>query len=379
MKKCIIIPDSFKGTMSSLDVCRIMKQSVLKEYPSCDAVEIPVADGGEGTVDCFLHALGGEKINVSVKGPLLSEIDSFYGISGDTAIIEMAAAAGLSLAGQEFDPSAASTYGVGQLAADAISRGCKKIILGLGGSCTNDAGTGMAAALGTKFYDSSGKAFLPNGATLNRISTIETSQTTALLKEVQLQAMCDIDNPIYGTNGAAYVFAPQKGANPEMVALLDDNLRAFAAVIRRSLGLSIDDLKGGGAAGGMGAGVYAILGAELRQGIDVVLDLIHFEELLQDCDYVFTGEGKLDQQSLGGKAVIGISKRAKKMNVPVIAVVGFIEGDLSQIYDLGITKVFSTGTDLTDKADMIELKKRCKTDLAVTMDEIIKRVVCSGL
>ena len=369
MKKCIVIPDSFKGTMSSLEVCEIMKHSILKAYPSCDVLDIPVADGGEGTVDCFLYALGGEKIKLSVKGPFLEEIDSFYGIAGDTAIIEMASAAGLSLTGEDSDPSTASTYGVGQLAADAIARGCKKIILGLGGSCTNDAGTGMAVALGAKFFDFEGKSFLPNGATLDRISHIDISEVPKILNGIQIQAMCDIDNPIYGNNGAAYVFAPQKGASREMVIMLDYNLRAFATAILRSLCLDISTLKGGGAAGGMGAGVYALLGAELKQGIDVVLNLIHFEDLLNDCDYVFTGEGKLDRQSLGGKAVIGISKRAKKKNVPVIAVAGFMDGDLNQIYNLGITKAFSTSTAIKD---LSKLKQSCKSDLAVTMEEIMK-------
>jgi len=371
MKKCIIIPDSFKGTMSSLEVCEIMKHSILKTFPSCNAIRIPIADGGEGTVDCFLHALGGETIKISVKGPLLDEVDSFYGISGDTAIIEMAAAAGLSFVTDGFNPSIASTYGVGQLVVDAISRGCKKIILGLGGSCTNDAGVGMAAALGTKFYDSRGKSFLPNGATLNLVSDIEISETAKLLKGIQLQAMCDIDNPIYGINGAAHVFAPQKGADDSMVTLLDENLHYLTHVIRHSLNIDVSSIKGGGAAGGMGAGVYAFLGAELRQGIDVILDLIHFEELLNNCDYVFTGEGKLDQQSLGGKVVIGISKRAQKKNVPVIAVVGFMEDDFNEIYSLGVTKVFKTSTSLMS---LDELKQRCKSDLAETMEKIMKEI-----
>jgi glycerate kinase len=313
------------------------------------------------------NALGGEKITLTVKGPRMTEIQSFYGIIGDTAVIEMAAAAGLHLAGTPVDPSAATTYGVGQLISDAIDKGCGNIILGLGGSCTNDGGVGAAAALGARFLDSGGKEFLPTGGTLSKISSIDLGILNRRLRGISVTAICDIDNPVYGTNGAAYIFAPQKGADAEMVFLLDENLRAYAEAIRRSLGIDVSGLKGGGAAGAMGAGVYAFFGALLKPGIEVVLDFIHFDELLEGCDYVFTGEGKLDRQSLGGKVVVGIGRRARERKVPVIAVVGFAEDGLNEIYDQGITRVFPC----TDKIMPLEnLKLRCRDDLSLAMDQV---------
>lgn len=369
MKKCIIIPDSFKGTMSSLDVCEIMKNHILEFYPKCNAISIPIADGGEGTVDCFLHALSGEKVRLQVKGPFFNEIDSFYGVIGETAIIEMAAAAGLSLAEGHLNPCIASTYGVGQLATDAIKRGCKKIIFGLGGSCTNDGGAGMAAALGTKFFNIKGETFIPTGSTLDQVFKIDISDTEKLLNGIKMIAMCDIDNPMYGENGAAYVFAPQKGADTSTVTLLDKNLRHFANIIKESIGIDVGDIKGGGAAGAMGAGVHAFLGAELKQGIDIVLDMVSFEDELNDCDAVFTGEGKLDKQSLCGKAVVGISKKAKKKKIPVIAIVGTMEQGLEAIYDLGITQVYCT---CNSPMPLEVLKKRSKSDLSKTMINALK-------
>ncbi len=368
MKKCLIIPDSFKGTMTSSEVCEIMKIKLAEVFPNCRITEVPAADGGEGTVDCFLHALGGEKIALTVNGPRKTDIRSFYGIIEDTAVIEMAAAAGLHLAGLPMDPSTATTYGVGQLISDAIDKGCRKIILGLGGSCTNDGGVGAAAALGARFLDSHGKEFLPTGGTLSKIADIDLSLLRKRLNGIHITAICDIDNPVYGPNGAAFVFAPQKGADKEMIALLDENLRSYAETVRRSLNVDVSELKGGGAAGAMGAGVYAFFGADLRPGIEVVLDFIHFDGLLEDCDYVFTGEGKLDRQSLGGKVVVGIGRRARVRNVPVIAVVGFAEDDLDEIYDQGITRVFSC-TNMIMPLEILKL--RCRDDLSQTMNRVI--------
>lgn len=368
MKKCILVPDSFKGTMSSMIVSDIMKESIIKYYPQCEIIAIPIADGGEGTVECFLKALGGEKIHIRTKGPFMTDIDSFYGISGKTAIIEIAAAAGLPLAMDRMDPLAATTYGVGQLVKDAIERGCSKIIMGLGGSCTNDAGAGMAAAMGTRFIDVQGRQFIPTGGTLAETVQIDVTETRKLLQGLEVIAMCDIDNPMYGKNGAAYVFAPQKGADKETVIALDLQLKSFAKTIKRSLGLDVSRIKGAGAAGAMGAGVYALLGGELKQGIETVLDLVEFDRLLQGCDYVFTGEGKLDYQSLSGKAVIGVSSRAKKKNVPVIAVVGAMEKNLDQIFERGVTEVYETNREGDNFSDIAE---HCREDLTRTMKKIL--------
>lgn len=367
MKKCLIIPDSFKGTMTSREVCGIMRIKLAEAFPNCRIIAVPAADGGEGTVDCFLHALGGEKIALTVKGPCKTDVRSFYGIIGDTAVIEMAAAAGLHLAGEPMDPSTATTFGVGQLISDAIEKGCRNIILGLGGSCTNDGGAGAAAALGARFLDSGGNEFLPTGGTLSEIADIELTLLRRRLEGVTITAICDINNPVYGPTGAAFVFAPQKGANAEMVSLLDENLRAYTETILRFLHIDVRDLEGGGAAGAMGAGAYAFFGASLKPGIEVILDFICFDELLEGCDYVFTGEGKLDRQSLGGKVVVGVGRRAAIKKVPVIAVVGFAEDDLYEIYDQGITRVFPC----TNKLMPLEiLRLRCRDDLSLTMNRV---------
>ena len=228
MKKCILIPDSFKGTMSASEVCSIMKESILAIYPECDIMSIPVADGGEGTVDCFLQAFNrGRKVFLKTKDPFLKQMESFYGIIDDVGIIEMAASAGFAAANGKMDPENASTYGVGELLNDAIDKGCRKIILGLGGSCTNDGGAGMAAALGTKFYDKTGETFIPVGGNLANVVRIDISETKERLRNITVEAMCDIDNPLYGENGAAYVFGPQKGADPDKVKVLDYHLHLF--------------------------------------------------------------------------------------------------------------------------------------------------------
>ena len=247
----------------------------------------------------------------------------------------------------------------------AVSGGVKKIILGLGGSCTNDGGAGMAAALGVQFYDKQGKRFTPTGGSLNQIGRIETGACEKLLEGVQIEAMCDIENPLYGPNGAAYVFAPQKGADPDMVKQLDENLCVYAQRILEATGIDVSSIKGGGAAGGMGAGAFAFLGAELKQGIGVILDLLDFEAILKDCNVIFTGEGQLDRQSLGGKVIVGIARRAKKAKVPVVAVVGAVKGDISPIYDLGVSHVFQTDPGIYKTEE--ELKRNCRKDLAGTM------------
>ena len=375
MRKCLIIPDSFKGTMSSIEVCGIMRAEVIKRFPACEVITVPVADGGEGTVDCFLQALGGEKIELIVKGPYFEQTKAFYGITGRTAIIEMAAASGLAKVEGNMNPAKTTTYGVGQLIEDALEKGCTEIILGLGGSCTNDAGAGAAAALGTKFYDHSGQSFIPVGETLGRVSRIDNSETDKILTGISLTVMCDVDNPLIGMSGAAYVFAPQKGADAEMVAMLDEQMRLFSETIRTSLNIDLSMRKGAGAAGGMGAGAEAFLGAEMKSGIDMILDMIRYEDILKDCDIIFTGEGKLDEQSLSGKAVIGVASRAKQMNVPVIAVVGAIGDGIAPAYDRGISAIFSTN----HKAVPYETAaKECRKNLALSMDNILRLLRTAG-
>lgn len=339
MKKILVLSDSFKGTLSSRDIAQIAKERLRSFFPEAEVIAIPIADGGEGTVDTFLEVLPGEKITRSVTGPDHRQIKASYALFQDTAVIEMAAAAGLPLVSQA-RPDITTTYGVGQLILDAIERGAKKIILGLGGSATNDAGCGCVSALGGSFYNARGEAFLPTGNTLSEIVRFDVS--TIDLRGAELLVMCDIDHPLYGPEGAAYVFAPQKGADPDMVELLDQGLRSLHGVIRRQLSIDVSALPGAGAAGGMGAGMVAFLGGRLRPGIDLILDLIDFDELIRDADLILTGEGKLDRQSLRGKVVSGVAQRAKDQAVPVIALVGQLGADMATDYPPGVSAVFVT-------------------------------------
>lgn len=370
IKKCIVIPDSYKGTLSSFEICKNMKSKIIENIPDCNVLTFPVADGGEGTVDCFLHALNNaRKISLTASGPFGDLIPCCYARFDNTAIIEMAQTAGLPLVENHPNPRTASTYGVGEMILHAVRNGCTQIIIGLGGSCTNDAGVGCANALGVDFYDVDGMQFLPTADTLSKIHSFDITKANQLLKHCSVTAMCDIDNPMYGQNGAAYVFAPQKGADEQCVKDLDDNLRALASVFETHLERNIAVIPGAGAAGAMGAGIIAFLGGTLKSGIDTVLDLIHFDDELKDTDLVFTGEGKIDRQSLEGKAVIGIAKRAKKQNVPVIAVVGTIGDGVADAYALGINAIFSINISATD----YHIARYHSTEnMLITMDNIIK-------
>lgn len=260
MKKVILIPDSFKGTMSSAEICTVMAQAVQEYYPDAQVHSVPVADGGEGSVDSFLQAVGGEKVSVPVKGPYFEEVPAFYGMLPDgVAVIEMAAAAGLPLVGERLHAEQTTTYGVGELMAHALERGCKRLVVGLGGSATNDGGCGAAAALGAVFRNAAGEAFVPVGATLAEVAEIDLSGLHPALASAELVTMCDIDNPLCGPLGAAHVFAPQKGADPAMVELLDAGLAHLADVVERCTGRDIRQLHGAGAAGGMGGGMVAFV------------------------------------------------------------------------------------------------------------------------
>ena len=371
MKKVILMPDSFKGTMSSSEICSIMKSEILKHFPECKVESIPVADGGEGTVECFVEAMNGERVTLSVKGPFMEDIESFYATvdGGKTAIIEMAAAASLPMVLGREDPKLTTTFGVGELIRHAVDKGCKKIVVGLGGSCTNDMAAGAAAGAGALFYDEDGNTFVPTGATLSKIKKIDISPLKKLLEGVEIVAMCDIDNPLYGPTGAAYVFSPQKGADKETVKLLDDNLRAGAEIVKAELGADVSDLPGAGAAGGMGAGMVAFFGAELKAGIDTVLDTVGFETIAADADLVFTGEGKIDSQSLRGKVVIGIAQRAKKIALPVVAIVGDIGDNMGPAYDMGVSAIYSINRVAVE---FPKAKLRSKSDLALTVDTVLR-------
>ncbi len=373
MKKAVLIPDSFKGTMTSLEICRIMEQAILTRFPEVEVVSVPVADGGEGTVEAFLTALGGEKITVTVQGPLGEPVQGFYGLLEDTAFLEMAAAAGLPLTEGNLHPELASTFGVGQLMVHAAEHGARKLIVGLGGSATTDGGCGAAAAAGVRFLDGQGRPFVPTGGTLKSIASIDVSGLHPALRNAEIRTMCDIDNPMTGLRGAAHVFAPQKGADPSAVIRLDEGLRHLAEVVRRDLEMEIETVPGAGAAGGMGGGMLAFFGSGLEMGIQVVLDTVRFDDLIRDADCIFTGEGKLDSQSLGGKVVIGVARRAKAMGVPVLAVVGDIEDPVEEAYKEGVSGIFSINRVAVPYA---QAKPRAKEDLYRTMDNLC-RFMCS--
>ena len=343
MKKFVLIPDSFKGTLDSKLICEIMSKKIKERFSSAKIVSIPVADGGEGSVDCFLSALGGKKISVTCSNPYGEKIQSFYGIinGGETAVIEMASAAGLPMVEDRKNPLLTTTYGVGELILHAAKSGVKKIIVGLGGSCTNDFGCGAAAACGIKFYDEDGEQFVPIGETLKDVKRIDFSAKDKCLESVEIVTMCDIDNPPYGENGAARVFAPQKGADEKAVLYLDDGVKHLCEVIKNACGEDLSELKGGGAAGAMGAGMVAFFHSQLKMGIDTVLETVGFDQIIEDADYIFTGEGKLDSQSLRGKVVIGVARRAKLQNRAVLAIVGGAEGDVTKAYDEGVSAVFT--------------------------------------
>lgn len=371
MKKCIFVSDSFKGTLSCLDICSIAAETVPQFFPECEVVTIPMADGGEGTVDCFIQALGAKAVVLSVTGPWGEKLNAQYAILGDTAIIEMASCAGLPLVGDRRDPSLTTTYGVGEQMRHAIENGCRKIILGLGGSATNDGGCGAAAAVGVVFKNAAGETFIPTGATLKDIQSIDVSAAKALLQGMEVTVMCDVTNPLCGINGAAHIFGPQKGADAEMIEMLDAGLGSMADVISRDLGLEVRDMPGAGAAGGMGAGCVAFFGAELRSGIDTVLDITGFDAALSGTDMVFTGEGRIDSQSIHGKVISGVARRTVEKNIPLIAIVGKIDNSADCAYTAGVTAVFST-----NRAGLPfeELKPRCREDYRHTLCDVLRLI-----
>ena len=369
MKKIAVVSDSFKGSLTSAEICAIVAEEAARFFPACEVVGLPVADGGEGTVDSFLQCMAGEKVFVEVAGPYFERVPSFYGRFGETAIIEMAAAAGLPMVGSNMNPSRTTTYGVGELVRHALEHGAKRIILALGGSATNDGGCGAAAAMGTRFFDAAGEQFVPVGGTLSKIARIDNTETVCLLDGVEVIAMCDIDNPMHGQRGAGYVFSPQKGADADMVRLLDSELVALDQTLARELGASVSVLPGAGAAGAMGAGAVAFFGAVLGPGIETVLDTVRFEERITGANFVITGEGKLDSQSLRGKVVIGVSRRAKQLNIPVFAVVGDVGDDIDEAYREGVTAIFSTNHLAIPFS---EAKKRSALDYRLTIDNLFR-------
>ncbi|MCY8102880.1 glycerate kinase [Bacillus haynesii] len=342
--KIVIAPDSFKESMTSLEAARSIEKGFKAVLSDAEYVNIPVADGGEGTVQALVDATGGDIVHQTVTGPLGKPVKAAYGLLGDgkTAVIEMAEASGLHLVppGQR-NPLLTTTRGTGELILDAAEKGVSTIIIGLGGSATNDGGAGMAAALGAKFLNRDGEESENGGGALAEIAKIDVSGLNPKLKHIQFEAACDVDNPLTGPRGASAVFGPQKGANSEMTALLDQNLKHYAAAVKAELGCEIDSIPGAGAAGGLGAGLCAFLNAELKSGVDIVLDTLSFSERIKGADLVITGEGKIDGQTVSGKTPAGVAKRARSENIPVIAFAGSLGEGCELVYDIGISALFS--------------------------------------
>lgn len=342
--KILVAPDSFKGSLTAIEVCEAIKEGIQLVEPNAEVVTLPIADGGEGTLEAMSYATRGEVIYKRCTNPLGEKIEAKYTIAGDgtTAIIEMAKASGLYLIplGKR-NPYYTTTYGVGELILDALDKGCTNFIVGIGGSATNDGGIGMLQALGFSFLDSKGEELPFGGLGLKDLVKIETTGRDSRLDNCSFKIACDVDNTLCGERGASHIFGPQKGATPEMVKVLDANLLKFATIIERDLGKKVLEIKGGGAAGGIGAAFTAFLNAELVSGVELILDSLDFSEKLIDVDLVITGEGQMDQQTAYGKVPMGVANRAKKQNIPVVAIVGAVNGDITPLYQLGLSSINS--------------------------------------
>lgn len=339
--KIVIAADSYKGSCSTLEVANAIEKGIHNVCKDAVIVKLPVADGGEGTVDSLVSGMGGTYEVVNVRGPLGEEIEARYGIlKGNTAVIEMAAASGLPLIkAEQRNPMITTTYGTGQLIKSALDKGCRRIYIGIGGSATNDGGAGMSQALGVSLRDRYGNELAFGGGSLGDLEEIDMSKLDHRLKDTEIIVMSDVTNPLCGETGASYVYGPQKGATAEMVARLDNNLRHFAEVIKSKLGCNVINLSGAGAAGGLGAGLIAFCNAQLYPGIEKILDLTNIDVHIKDADLVITGEGKIDSQSIYGKVPIGVAKRASRYKVPVVAIVGSIGDGAFEVYSHGIAAI----------------------------------------
>jgi glycerate kinase len=342
--KLVIAPDSFKESLTALEVANAIADGFRAVYPDADIVTLPVADGGEGTVEAMVAATDGHVEKLAVTGPLGAPVEAFYGLTGDgtTAVIEMAAASGLMLVPPEKrDPRVTTTRGVGEILKAALDAGARHFIVGIGGSATTDGGAGMLQALGARLVDAEGGDLVPGGAALAKLARIDLSGLDARLKEARIDVACDVNNPLVGPKGASAVFGPQKGATPAMVAELDAALATYAAIIARDLGVAVADRPGAGAAGGLGAGFAGVLGATLKPGVEIVLEAVGLDALVADADLVVTGEGRIDFQTVHGKTPIGVARVAKRHGKPVIALAGGLGKDVEAVHDHGIDAVYS--------------------------------------
>ncbi|WNF38626.1 glycerate kinase [Bacillaceae bacterium IKA-2] len=342
--KIVIAPDSFKESLTALEVANAIEAGLKEVLPNMEYVKVPMADGGEGTVQSLVDATGGTIETVTVTGPLGNKVQASLGLLGDgiTAAIEMASSSGIHLVPiEKRDPMITTTWGTGELIAAALDRGVKQIIIGIGGSATNDGGAGMIQALGGKLLDSAGKQISVGGVGLEKLAQIDLTTLDGRLCDVNFEVACDVDNPLTGPMGASVIYGPQKGATKEQVAQLDKNLAHYANVIKRDLGKDIEYIPGAGAAGGLGAGLLAFLPSVLKRGGDLVVEATKLEEQVRDADLVITGEGGINHQTIFGKTPICVAMIAKKYDVPVIALAGSLTNDYLNVFDHGIDAVFS--------------------------------------
>ena len=374
--RIIIAPDSFKGSNTSLAVAEAIERGIKQALPEAEVFKIPIADGGEGTVDAVVFGGGGEYRKITATGPLGAETEATYGILGEgRAVIEMAAASGLPLVPRDMrNPLHTTTRGTGELIRDALDQGCREILIGIGGSATNDCGVGMAQELGYSFKDASGREIGPGGGEIGKVGSIDTSRADPRLSECTFVVACDVKNPLTGPEGASEVYGPQKGATPEMIKQLDGNLGHLAGIIREQLNKEVEDLPGAGAAGGLGAGLVAFCSAGLRSGIDAVLDIVRFEQQIEKADLIVTGEGRMDGSTAYGKVPVGIASRVRQSGIPVLAIVGDIGNGAGKVYDYGIQGIMST----MNRAMPLEEALSQSTEMLEDAAERVFRIILIG-
>lgn len=370
--KVVVAVDSFKGSMSSVEAGKAVAKGIQEAKPGTQVVIKPLADGGEGTTDALIEGLGAERIEVVVTGPYEQPVSAYYGYLKDTrtAVIEMAAAAGITIS-KEKNPMKATTYGVGEMIVDALNKGCREFIIGIGGSATNDGGVGMLRALGFEFLDQDGEDVGNGGQALGKITQIKTDNKNPLLAKAHFQVACDVTNPLCGKNGATYVFGPQKGVTDEQKEILDQAMRHYADITSQTLHCDYSGTEGTGAAGGMGFAFLSFLQAELTPGIDMILNAVGLEKELSDADYVVTGEGRLDFQTAMGKAPVGVAKRAKKYGVKVIAFAGSVTSQAKACNEAGIDAFFPIVRGITTLEEAMKTEN-AKENMTMTVEQVFR-------
>lgn len=372
MTKYVVAPDSFKESMTAKEVCDAMEKGIKEADSAAEVIKVPMADGGEGTVDSLVDATQAQRVIVEVTGPLGNKISAYYGIlgNGTTAVIEMAKASGLEIVEKKKrNPMITTTFGTGELIRDALDHNVKEIIIGLGGSSTNDGGSGMAQALGAKLLDQNNHQIPFGGGNLDKLDKIDISNLDSRLQDVKIILASDVTNPLIGKDGASRVFGPQKGATPEMVEKLENNLQHYAKIVKRDLNKEVALVSGAGAAGGLGAGLMAFTTCEMRRGVDLAIEVTKLEEKIRDADYVFTGEGGTDFQTKFGKTPYGVAKLGKKYHKPVISLAGYLGEGIDSLYSEGFTAIFGI---IPGACDLSTALKNGPSNVARTTENIVR-------